>query len=43
MNYKVVGGKTLSGGATTNISRNAAVVVLACCRDEQRDPSRLKG
>ena len=29
MNYKVVGGKTLSGEVTTNISKNAAVVVLA--------------
>lgn len=29
MNYKVVGGKTLSGEVTTNISKNAAVVLLA--------------
>ncbi|MFZ2886592.1 MAG: UDP-N-acetylglucosamine 1-carboxyvinyltransferase [Minisyncoccia bacterium] len=29
MNYRVVGGKTLSGEVTTNISKNAAVVVLA--------------
>ena len=29
MNYKVVGGKALSGEVTTNISKNAAVVVLA--------------
>lgn len=29
MNYRVVGGKTLSGEVTTNISKNAAVVLLA--------------
>lgn len=29
MNYKVKGGKTLSGEVTTNISKNAAVVLLA--------------
>ena len=29
MNYKVTGGKTLSGEVTTNISKNAAVVLLA--------------
>ncbi len=29
MNYKVSGGKTLSGEVTTNISKNAAVVLLA--------------
>lgn len=29
MNYKVIGGKTLSGEVTTNISKNAAVVLLA--------------
>lgn len=29
MNYRVVGGKTLSGEVTTNISKNAAVALLA--------------
>ena len=29
MNYKVIGGKPLSGEVTTNISKNAAVVLLA--------------
>jgi UDP-N-acetylglucosamine 1-carboxyvinyltransferase len=29
MNYKVVGGKKLSGSVTTNISKNAAVALLA--------------
>jgi len=29
MNYRVIGGKTLSGEVTTNISKNAAVVLLA--------------
>lgn len=29
MNYKIIGGKTLSGEVTTNISKNAAVALLA--------------
>lgn len=29
MNYRVIGGKTLSGEVTTNISKNAAVALLA--------------
>src|SRR3990167_1266237 len=29
MNYRVIGGKNLSGEVTTNISKNAAVVLLA--------------
>ena len=29
MNYRVIGGKTLSGEVTTNISKNAAMALLA--------------
>src|SRR3989338_5270662 len=29
MNYRVVGGRTLQGEVTTNVSKNAAVVLLA--------------